>query len=415
MPGTNRPGRGATGATLTADRACETVGSIVQGHPRRRDLVVHLAPAIATSWVLLIDGAAFFPRLLADIEAARSDIHIIIFGFRPGTIGDAFRDLLVRKVREGVPVRLIVDGAYSQPGLGSRRLYTALREGGVEVVVNQGAFLDLDGPLGRRWVDWRFDDLGHFDHRKLVVIDGRVAFVGGPGIEDHYADDTFHDVMVRVEGSVVSQVQAVFLLSWWYQGGPLPLTARDLTRHFPAPPVGEGVEVDVLHAVPGEGHLPIQAAVRDAIQGATRRLFVINPYLADRRVIRDILDAGRRGVDVRVIVPADPLSFVVRGAVRHWFPALREAGVDVRELPRMAHAKVLLADDTVIAGSANLDALSLRRNWEIMLRTSDPVLAEQVARDLFDRDLRVAGPARPAVDPWTRRLDAVMSALSPLF
>jgi cardiolipin synthase len=400
---------------MTADRARDVVASIIGGRPHRKALALDLAPATATSWELLIDGQAFFPRMLADIEAARSDVHIIIFGFRPGRIGDSFRDLLVRKVRDGVAVRLVTDGAYSQPGLGSRHLYRALRAGGVEVVVNQGAFLDLDGPLGHRRIDWRFDDLGHFDHRKAVIVDGRTAFVGGPGIEDHYADDTFHDVMVRVEGPVVAQLQAVFLLSWWFQGGPLATVPGALDRFFPAPASTDGIAVDVLHNVPGAHHLPIAAAYHAAIRGAGRRLYLINPYLTDHSVIRDLRDARLRGVDVRVIVPADPLSFIVRGAERHWFPMLAQAGVEVREYPRMAHAKVMVADDTVLAGSANLDALSLRRNWEMTLRATDAALAEHVVRELFERDLGASGPARAASGRRSRWLDAMMSALSPLF
>ena len=169
-----------------------------------------------------------------------SDVHIIIFGFKAGEIGSRFRDLLIRKVGEGVPVRLMVEGAYSQPGLGSRSLYRELREGGVQIVANQGGFLDLDGLLGERKIDWRFDDFGHFDHRKIVVVDGRVAFVGGPGIEDHYNDERFHDIMLRLEGPIVSQLQAVFLLSWHFQGGPLPETADELDRYFPVQPDGPG-------------------------------------------------------------------------------------------------------------------------------------------------------------------------------
>ena len=244
--------------------------------------------------------------MLADIEAAQSDVHIIIFGFKAGEIGSRFRDLLIKKVGEGIPVRLMVEGFYSQPGLGSRALYRELREGGVQIVANQGGFLDLDGLLGERKIDWRFDDFGHFDHRKIVVVDGRVAFVGGPGIEDHYNDDRFHDIMLRLEGPIVSQLQAVFLLSWHFQGGPLPETAAELDRYFPVQPDGPGVEMEILLNNPGEKHLPIAPAFQAAIDGATRRLYVINPYLADRAILKGIVEAGRRGVDVRVIVPADP-------------------------------------------------------------------------------------------------------------
>jgi cardiolipin synthase len=390
------------------------VEAVLGRRPVRPQLTLDFAPATATAWDLLIDGPAFFPRLLEDIEAATSDVHIIIFGYKPGEIGDRFRDVLVRKAAQGLGVRLMVEGGYSQPRLGSWDLYRELIAGGVEVVANQGAFLDLDGPIGRRRIDWRFDDLGHFDHRKVVVVDGRVAFVGGPGIEDHYADDRFHDVMLRLEGPIVTQLQAVFLLSWHFQGGPLPASSGDLDRFFPEPPAGDGVEMEILLNNPGERHLPIAPAFHAAIAGASRRLYVVNPYLADRAIIRGILDAAARGAEVRVIVPADPRSLPASAAVRHWFPAFRAAGIDVREHPQMAHAKVVLADDTVLAGTANLDALSLRRNWELQLRVHDPGLADHVARELFDRDMAISAPARMPSGRRERLVNAAMSRISPV-
>ena len=418
--------RRAAAAASEADAGPADAGGVTPGEarglveaalgqrPERQALTIDFDPATATSWELLIDGPAFFPRILADIESATSDVHIIIFGFKAGEIGTRFRDLLIRKVGEGVPVRLMVEGAYSQPGLGSRALYRELVDGGVQVVANQGGFLDLDGLLGQRKIDWRFDDLGHFDHRKIFVIDGRVAFVGGPGIEDHYNDERFHDVMLRLEGPIVSQLQAVFLLSWQFQGGPLPGTSAGLDRFFPAQPDGPGVAMEILLNNPGEKHLPIAPAFQAAIDGATRRLYVINPYLADRDILQGIVAAGRRGADVRVIVPADPKSFPAKAAVRAFFPALQEAGVDIREHPSMAHAKVVLADDTVFAGTANLDALSLRRNWELQLRIEDKRVADHVATELFDKDLLVATPARIPTSLRERAVNRAVSAISPL-
>ncbi len=395
-PASSPPPAGAPSSAeaITPEQARSLVEAVLGHRPARRPLAIHFAPAPATSWELLIDGPAFFPKMLADIEAARSDVHIIIFGFKAGEIGDRFRDLLIKKVSEGVAVRLMVDAGYSQPGLGSRQLYGALRAGGVQVVANQGAFFDLDGLVGSRRIDWRFDDFGHFDHRKVVVIDGRIGYAGGPGIEDHFNDERFHDVMLRMEGPVVAQLQAVCLLSWHFQGGPLPETAAELDRFFPEQPTGDGVLMEILANNPGEGHLPIVAAYKEAIAGARRRLYVINPYLADRAIIRGIIRAGKRGVDVRVIVPADPKSFPAKGAVRHWFAELAEAGVDLREHPHMAHAKVLVSDDTVLAGTANLDGLSLRRNWELQVRANDKDFADHVARELFDRDMLISAPAR---------------------
>ena len=100
------------------------------------------------------------------------------------------------------------------------------------------------------------------------------------------------------------------------QGGPLPDTADGLDRFFPAQPDGPGVPMEILMNNPGEKYLPIAPAFQAAIDGATRRLYVINPYLAERAILQGIVDAGRRGVDVRVIVPADPKSFPAKAAVR---------------------------------------------------------------------------------------------------
>jgi cardiolipin synthase A/B len=398
---------------VTPGSARGLVAAALGRRGERRQLSLDFAPATATRWELLIDGAAFFPRMLEDIEAATSDVHILIFGFKGGEVGDRFRDVLVEKVASGVGVRIITEASFSQPGLGSKPFYDSLVAGGVQVVANQGAFLDLDGLLGERRIDWRLDDFGHFDHRKVVVVDGRVGYVGGPGIEDHYTTGT-HDVMLRLEGPIVAQLQAVFLLSWQFQGGPLPADADGLDRFFPAPAAGDGVEMEILHNNPGDGHRPIKAAFEAAVRDATRRLYVISPYLADHTILRGLVAAAERGVEVRVIVPANPHSLPARAAVRHWFQALRDAGADVREHPEMAHAKVVLSDDTVLAGTANLDALSLRQNWEMQIRIRDAAVADHFARELFDRDMEIAVPATMPSGWRDRVVNAAMSAISPL-
>lgn len=410
-----RPGGARRGPAplVTPISARGLVAAALGRRGERRQLTLDFEPATATRWELLIDGAAFFPRMLEDIEAATTDIHILIFGFKAGEIGNRFRDALVAKAQAGVGVRIITEAAFSQPGRASKPFYDTLVEGGVQVVANQGGFLDLDGLLGERRVDWRLDDLGHFDHRKVLVIDGRVGYVGGPGIEDHYTTGT-HDVMLRLEGPIVAQLQAVFLLSWNFQGGPMPATVAGLDRFFPAIPEGDGIVMEILHNNPGEGHRPIRAAFLEAIHGAQRRLYVISPYLADHDVLRGLIDAARRGVQVRVIVPANPHSLPAFAAVRHWFQALVDAGADVREHPEMAHAKVVLADDTVLAGTANLDALSLRQNWEMQLRIRDTGVADHFARELFDRDLEIAAPAAMPSGWRDRVVNALMSAISPL-
>ena len=407
-----RPSPSAATTVVSPENARAVVEGALGRRGKRSDLTLEFETATATRMDLLIDGAQFFPRMLEDIESATSDVHILIFGFKAGDIGDRFRDVLVDKVASGVGVRIITEASFSQPGLGSKAFYASLVAGGVQIVANQGAFLDLDGLLGQRRVDWRLDDLGHFDHRKVVIIDGRVGYVGGPGIEDHYATGT-HDLMLRLEGPIVAQLQTVFLLSWRFQGGPLD-AALGLDRYFPVIADGPGTNMQILHNNPGEGYLPIRTAFLAAVDGATDRLYVISPYLSDHGILRGLVEAAQRGVKVRAIVPADPHSLPASASVRHWFQALHDAGVDLREHPEMAHAKVVLSDDTVLVGTANLDALSLRQNWEMQLRIEDREVADLFARDLFDRDVTIATPAVMPAGWKERAVNALMSALAPL-
>src|SRR6185437_17146895 len=113
-----------------------------------------------------------------------------------------------------------------------KAMYEGLVKAGAVVVANDTIQLDYDGPLFDRQFDWRQDEFGHAEHRKLYVIDGVVAWTGGAGVEDNFQDGSFHDVMVRVTGDVVRQAQAAFLTSFRGHGGPLP---DDLSRYFPEP------------------------------------------------------------------------------------------------------------------------------------------------------------------------------------
>ena len=188
----------------------------------RSDLALDLAAAHATSVDPLLHGRRYFPRMLDDIAAATDSIHLLIYGYKPGEIGTTFRDALAAKVQAGVEVRLQVDAIGSEVDMGSRGLFRELREAGIAIVANDGILPDRDGLLEARRFDWRLDDFGHFDHRKMMIVDGRVAYVGGSGIEDHYNDERFYDVMCRVSGPVVAQLQLTFFGSWRYKAGPWP-------------------------------------------------------------------------------------------------------------------------------------------------------------------------------------------------
>ena len=369
----------------------------------------------------LVHGREYFPRMLEDIAAATSSIHLLIYGFKDGDIGCDFRDALVAKAREGVAVRLSVDSLGSEVRLGSKELYRELVDAGIPVVMNEGFFPDIDGPLGgRRRLDPRFDDLGHFDHRKMMVVDGRVAYVGGTGIEDHFNDERFYDTMTRVEGPVVAQLQVVFLATFLYQGGELEADPSELDAWFPpsdAPADGSAdgaIRTTVLVNVPGEGHHPISDAIEQLLESASRRIAIINPYITDHGILDRLMDAATRGVEVLIIVPGKPTPPYPAAAMKASYQALIDAGVRILKHPDMAHAKVMRVDDSAMLGGCNLDALSLFHNFELNLLFEDAGVAERVQEHVLDSFAAVSVPVEIPTKPLERAWNRAMDILSPL-
>jgi cardiolipin synthase len=349
--------------------------------------------------------------MLEDFAAAKDHIHILMYGYKPGEIGSKVRDLLIEKVRQGVAVRLRVDAIGSEIQLGSRGLFAELRTAGVKTVANHG--LPLDRVL-RRTVDGagsRRADLFVFDHRKMVVIDGRIGYVGGSGIEDHYADERFYDVMCRVTGPIVAQLQFVFLASWQYHGGE-NLGAAAVDACFPADaqvvPTDAPVQspTTVLWNVPGTGHHPISDVIERSIAAATDRIDLVNPYVSNRTILELLRTAAARGVAVRIIAPGKPTPPYPAAAFRHHYRRLIDAGVEILLHPEMAHAKVIRIDDHVLIGGCNLDDLSLFRNDELDLLFDGQAVVEMVERSVFDE---LASMSTPAAVP-TRRRERVWNA-----
>ena len=178
-----------------------------------------------------VEGVNFFPRIFADIAAASSSVHILMFGWREGAVGTEIAALLKKKLAEGVDVRVIVDRFGSRPYGAAREMFAGLAADGAEIVVSDFSPLRRHGlfPDGQRF-GWRRGAFGRVDHRKLYVVDEAVAWIGGAGLEEHFRNGGFHDVMVRVTGDVVRQAQAAFLTSFHARGGSLPV---DLSRLFP--------------------------------------------------------------------------------------------------------------------------------------------------------------------------------------
>ncbi len=264
-------------------------------------------------------------------------------------------------------------------------MFTGLAGAGAQIVINDEFPLDRDGLFpDDQTLDWRQDEVGRADHRKLYVIDGAIAWTGGAGIEDHFEDGGFHDVMVRVTGDVVRQAQAAFLTSFRGHGGPLPTT---LARHFPQPADSGTTPIALAQVIPG-GFVAASQAIREQIDSARERLDVMNAYLTDHDMIERMVAAARRGVKVRVVVSEKSNASQATAALKHHYADLIATGAEIWELPgTVVHAKVVISDDVVSFGTVNLDAWALYRNSEIAMIARSPQAATLMRERLFEPDI----------------------------
>jgi cardiolipin synthase A/B len=388
---------------------------LVRTRVRRSDLALVFDETLASSAEVHVEGRNFYPPMLRDIEAATSSVHINQFGFRPGLVGERFAEALLTKASEGIPVRLVVDRQGSDPDRSSRAFYDRLVAGGVAVRVIRATQVRAPAQpvVTGAPTRWNFHQLGHVDHRKVVVVDGRVGWVGGAGIEDHFEDGRFHDLFLRLTGPVVSQLQLVFVASFSWLGGAI--SSQELTPLFPEHEADvDAVPATVLHNAPG-GSRPITTAISDLLDVARETLDVVNPYVTNKGMIRRIGNAARRGVRVRLFVPANANNWACASAQRFHHETLLEAGVRILEYPTMLHAKAFVRDgEDVLAGTCNLEAWSLRRFFEINVLVRSPVLAAQFEERFSTPAEIVSTPGRALATRRERVKGRFFATISPL-
>jgi cardiolipin synthase len=330
-------------------------------------------PETSTVCKWFCTGDELFPDMLAAIDAAKSFVSLEIYIFSDGALGRSFRDALVRARQRGVSVRVLVDaaGSFTLPGAFWDPL---LQAGGQARQFNPVA-------LKRFLIR---------NHRKLLVCDDRLAFTGGFNIAPEYEGDGvtrgWRDLGLKIEGPLVAQLAASF--------EEMFARAEFRHKHFPglrkstAKKSVTGLDGQILFSGPGRGFNPFQRQLRNDIAKVGEVKIMAAYFLPSWRLRRDLMRAARRGRRVRLILAGKSDVRLSRLAGRSLYRRLLKSGVEIFEYqPQILHAKLLILDDVVYAGSANLDPRSLQINYELTIRFENRRLAGE-ARAVFDENLK---------------------------
>ena len=364
------------------DRGLSRLGESIGGMP----------PFGGNAFRLFDESADLFASMIADIEAARSTVHFLTYIVLDDKGGLPVMEAMMRAARRGIEVRFLVDALGSRPFLRGETC-RRLREAGVEVVEA------LPGGIARSF----FTRIDLRNHRKVAVIDGDIGYIGSHNL----ADKSFRikpkfapwiDATARMQGPVVSELQRVFVEDWYLETGESHL---DTIRLW-----GPSAEPTIAQVIP-TGPLKPDCSATDLVVtllGLAREEIVLTtPYFVpDTSTITALTVAARRGVRVRLVVPARNDSFLVAHAARAFYATLLEAGVDISEFHGgLLHAKTITVDSRVaFVSSANLDRRSFELNEEVSLLLYDGVATREV-RALQGRYIERSTPVDPAA--WRKR------------
>ncbi|MDP3859857.1 MAG: phospholipase D-like domain-containing protein [Stagnimonas sp.] len=386
----------ALGRQLMAQAGKAGDTDMLQRHLQAEQVINAGSPLVAGNRLrLLSDGPATYAAMFAAIDQARHHIHLETYIFEDGEIGEQFATRLLERERAGVQVRVLYD---SVGGLGTaKEFFERLRAGGIQVV----EFNPIN-PLEGKRKGWQVNQR---DHRKLLIVDGRSAFVGGINISDSYASSPFssprlkragksgkaaqgsgwRDTHLQIDGPVVAEFQQLFLASWAKQRGPV-IAAKGL---FPGmSPQGAEV-VRAIGSGADEPESLIFLTLMSAIAHAEQSIHLTIAYFApDPQLRQALLDAARRGVEVELLLPRHTDSWVIFNIGRSHYQELLDGGVKIHERggPVM-HAKTATIDGVwSTVGSTNLDWRSLLHNDELNAVVVGSDFAAQM-ETMFERDL----------------------------
>ncbi|MDB6069520.1 MAG: hypothetical protein JWL81_691 [Verrucomicrobiales bacterium] len=369
------------------------------------------APPSAAKLRLRLGGDEFFPEFIQAVQEARRSVDIQIYIFDNDDYAVSVADLLKKRAAENVRVRVLMDESASLTAAAS--LPESPMPADFSAPDDIDRYLRNDSKVAVRQMPMTGLSASH---TKIITVDNEIAWLGGMNIGREYRYD-WHDLMIEVRGPLVSWISQDFARAWarhsW--GGDFAVarqnwfsTARNPTPSLAPPSVPEGA-IPVQPLYTSSRKREIAQAQLAALRRAQRRVWVQNAYLSDDAFITELVNARHRGVDVRVVFPADNDNGVMAANNRALVPLLRRHGVRVFLLPGMSHVKAALYDGWACVGSANFDRLSLRVNNEFSIGFSDKSLVGDLENRLFKTDFQRSREVKS--DPPSSPTDELMNAL----
>ncbi len=352
--------------------------------------------------LLLQDGPATYQAMFAAIEGARDHINMETYILDDDEVGQRFVQALINKQQQGVQVHLIRDsvGTFATPVA----LFQRMLDSGIKVL----EFNPINPLLTRK--GW---ELNQRDHRKLLIVDGHTAFLGGINISSVYSGGSFNkssrhradgslawrDTDLQLKGPVVAELQKLFLATWAKQKGD-SLAGKD---YYPKPETKGSHVVRAIGSSPDEAFSQIYATLLSAIGSAETSVHITNAYFApDPQLLAALTAAAARGVDVKLILPSQTDSWLVFHAGRGYYTPLLRAGVKIYERSGVIlHSKTALIDGVwATVGSTNLDWRSFLHNDELNAVVLGEEFGNQV-QAMFNKDLAASHPV--TIEKWERR------------
>lgn len=353
-------------------------------------------------------GTEKFERLLSDIDSASDHIHLLYYKILDDRIGSKLKDLLIKKVEQGVKVRILYDDVGSIKT--RKRYFEDMKAKGIEVE----PFLEVRFPLIAQRVNYR-------NHRKIVVIDGKIGYTGGMNVGDCYVEGLswgrWKDIQVRIEGNGVKGLQKVFLTDWYFTKKEIPQSGQ----YFPTMPDNGKNPMQIVSSGPIDVYNTIEKGIFQSINTAKKSIYIQTPYFMPTEAILTALQtASASGVSVHIMLPSKSDSYLVDRATHSYIKDMLEYGIKVYLFQDgFLHSKCMVVDDSLVSiGSANMDIRSFELSFETNAFIYDETTAIR-ARNIFIEDVEKSQlitkskwNKRPK---WNRFMESVMRLFTPVF